>query len=299
MKRWHHYTGLVVGFFACTWAFSGALSLSPFDFLKGSTPTRQYREAATGGPITLMPLTIERIRGVAAAVGRSFTPKELDFFQFQGEPYFVAYVPPSPSESAPWRNSDIAAATNLSIDRQHVLVSALRPEAGTFTTFEKDRMWDVAKVAMAGVPIQDAAWLDEYDAYYYSQKGTRPLPVLRVRYADPQQTWLYLDPSRGVIASRLERATRWNRWLYHGFHSLDFPFMYYKRPLWDIVVILLSLGGIAMSVTSALPAWRRLVRLTRARSGWALPHGPVVQRPSPEGIGGKAAATEDQLSADA
>ena len=61
----------------------------------------------------------------------------------------------------------------------------------------------------------------EYDAYYYSQEGMKPLPVLRIRYADPQQTWLYLDPQRGVIASRLERGSRWNRWLYHGFHSLE------------------------------------------------------------------------------
>jgi hypothetical protein len=70
-----------------------------------------------------------------------------------------------------------------------------------------------------------------------------------------------------VIASRLERATGWNRWLYHGFHSLDFPFMYYKRPLWDLVVILLCLGGIAISVTSALPAWRRLARHGRHMLG--------------------------------
>lgn len=88
--------------------------------------------------------------------------------------------------------------------------------------------------------------------------------MLRIRYDDPQRTWLYLDPERGVIASRLERMSRLNRWLYHGFHSLDFPFLYYQRPLWDIVVILLSLGGIAISVTSELPAWRRLARHARA-----------------------------------
>ena len=200
------------------------------------------------------------------AVGRSFTPKELDFFQFQGEPYFVAYVPPLAAESAPWRNSDIAAATNLHIDRQYVLVSALRPEAGRSRRSRRNGCGTWPKRAMPDVPMQDAAWLDEYDAYYYSQEGMRPLPVLRIRYADPQQTWLYLDPARGVIASRFERGSRWNRWLYHGFHSLDFPFMYYKRPLWDIVVIVLSLGGIAISVTSALPAWRRLVRHTKRAS---------------------------------
>lgn len=298
--KWHHYTGLVVGFFACMWAFSGALSLTPFAFLRGSPVTRAYREAATGGPIDLTPLTIERVRAVAATVGHSFTPRELDFFQFQGEPYFVAYVPPSESESAPWRNSDIAAATNLTIDRKHVLVSALRPEAGTFTTFEKDRMWDVAKAALPGVPMQDAVWLNEYDAYYYSQKGERPLPVLRVRYADPQQTWLYLDPQHGVIASRLERGSRWNRWLYHGFHSLDFPFMYYKRPLWDIVVILLSLGGIAMSITSAWPAWRRIVRNTSAWAQCLRPTHSRLRKPIAAPAPGTAsAASRDQLSADA
>ena len=258
--KWHHYAGLLFGFFACTWAFSGALSLSPFDALKPTPPTAAFREAATGGPIDLSPLTVPRIRAAAAVVGGAVAAKELDFFQFQGEPYFIAYVPPSPAESAPWRNADIAAATNLHIDREHVMVSALRPEAGTFTGFERERMWAVARAAMPGVAVRDAAWLVEYDAYYYSQEGKRPLPVLRIRYDDAQQTWLYLDPSHGVIASRLERASRWNRWLYQGFHSLDFPFMYYKRPLWDIVVILLSLGGIAISITSALPAWRRLVK---------------------------------------
>jgi hypothetical protein len=151
----------------------------------------------------------------------------------------------------------------LNIDRQYVMVSALHPGRGAFTSFGKDRMWDVARSAMPGIPIADAAWLNSYDAYYYSHTGLKSLPVLRIRYADQRRTWLYLDPQRGVIASRLERSSRWNRWLYHGFHSLDFPFLYYKRRLWDIIVILLSVGGIAISVTSAWPAWRRILRHVR------------------------------------
>lgn len=263
--KWHHYVGLVFGVFACTWAFSGAMSLTPFAMFQGSSPTRAFREAATGGPINIAPLTVDRIRAAAATVRGSFELKELDFFQFMGEPYFIAYAPPGPAESAPWRNLDISAATALNIDRTYAMVSLLHPERGTFTSFDRERMWDVAKTAMPGVAIADSAWLDQYDAYYYSQDGMKPLPVLRLRYADPQQTWLYLDPQRGVIAQRYERATRWSRWLYHGFHSLDFPFLYYKRPLWDVVVWVLSLGGIAISVTSALPAWRRLARHVR---GW-------------------------------
>lgn len=72
-----------------------------------------------------------------------------------------------------------------------------------------------------------------------------------------------IDPYRGAIARKEERLTRLNRWLYHGLHSLDFPFLYYRRPLWDIVVIGLSLGGVALSVTTLLPAWRRVRRHAR------------------------------------
>src|SRR4029077_21231956 len=82
--RWHHYTGLFFGFFACMWAFSGALSLHPFSFLENSPPSRAMREAAAGGPIDLAPLTVERIRAAANVAGQSFRPKELDFFQFLG-----------------------------------------------------------------------------------------------------------------------------------------------------------------------------------------------------------------------
>ena len=261
--RWHHYAGLVFGLFACTWALSGALSMDPFTFLETSPPSQALREAAAGGPIDLAPLTVERIRAVTGAVRRSFQPKELDFLQFLGEAYLIAYAPPSLSERPPWRNRDISAASALHIDRQHVMMSVTHPDRGPLASFESNRMWDVAKAAMPGIEVAESTWLSEYDAYYYSRTGMKPLPVLRIRYADPPATWLYLDPQRGIIALRLERASRWNRWLYHGFHSLDFPFLYYRRPLWDIVVILLSIGGVAISVTSALPAWRRIVRRSR------------------------------------
>jgi hypothetical protein len=123
-------------------------------------------------------------------------------------------------------------------------------------------MWEVAKAAMPGVPMHDSAWLQEYDAYYYNQDGNRPLPVLRVRYADADSTWLYLDPHLGTMMKQ-DRGGRWNRWLYHGLHSLDFPFLYDKRPLWDAVVILLSIGGLAISATTLVPTWRRLARHVR------------------------------------
>jgi hypothetical protein len=129
-----------------------------------------------------------------------------------------------------------------------------------------DRLLTAARDAMHGVEIADRSRLDAYDAYYYDRDGELPLPVLRVRFADSAGTWLYLDPARGAILRREERLSRLNRWLYHGLHSLDFPILYYRRPLWDLVVIVLSLGGMASVATATAPAWRRLRRLARRPS---------------------------------
>jgi hypothetical protein len=128
---------------------------------------------------------------------------------------------------------------------------------------DADSVRPLAERAMSGAVIQDIARLDTYDSYYYDRERELPLPVLRVRYDDPERTWLYVDPERGVVLRKEERLTRLNRWLYHGLHSLDFPFLYYRRPLWDIVVIGLSIGGLLLTIASAMPVWRRLRRDVR------------------------------------
>jgi len=123
---------------------------------------------------------------------------------------------------------------------------------------------------MPHASMVDAVWLDRYDSYYYDRSGTLPLPVLRARYDDEVQTWLYFDPARGAVVQKEERRTRVERWLYHGLHSLDFPFLYYQRPLWDVLLIALSIGGIVSTVTIALPAWRRIRRNVRVPTSRAL-----------------------------
>ena len=159
---------------------------------------RSARRRPAGRSIST-PLTVDRIRAVAATVQQSFTPKELDFFQFQGEPYFIAYVPPSPSESAPWRNTDIcggdqpehrsraragvrAASRGGDVHRLREGADVGRREGGDAGRADAGR--GVARSSTT--PTTTAT------------KGMKPLPVLRVRYADPQQTWLYLDPQHGA-----------------------------------------------------------------------------------------------------
>jgi len=83
--------------------------------------------------------------------------------------------------------------------------------------------------------------------------------VLRVRYGDENETWLYFTPSLGQMV-KFDKRDRANRWVYYGLHVMDWPGLFNRRPLWDIVTIALLAGLGAMSITTLLPAFRRLKR---------------------------------------
>ena len=236
LMRWHHYAGLIFGATTCTWIFSGLLSMDPWDWHPSTAPKLEQRDAVAGGPLRLDLLTLEAMRSAVATLTASTEVKDVEVVQFQHE-IFLA-----------------------SADR---LVPLRAPHQPALAEFDGRRLTAAAAAALPGVPLADATHLSAYDAYYYDRDNALPLPVVRVRFADPQRTWLYLDPRRGAIVRREARLSRVNRWLYHGLHSLDFPGFYARRPLWDVVMIALSLGGLASAITSIVPAWRRLRRVAR------------------------------------
>jgi hypothetical protein len=253
---WHHYAGLLFGLVSLTWIFSGGLAFNSYGIGSSTNPTAQQRDAATGGPINLEPVSLDDLRKAAAAIAPSFAPKEADVLQFRGELYLLA------ADGPPERPLIGLTERDWKTDwPEHRMVWLKHPERGTFTRFDDNAMMDVARDAMPGVGIAETTWLRQYDNYYRSRLGGQPLPVLRVRYADPQQTWLYIDPQRGTIAWREERPSRLRRWLYNGLHKFDLPVIYYsRRPVWDIVVIVLSIGGLVLSTTTLLPGLRRVRR---------------------------------------
>jgi hypothetical protein len=239
--RWHHYAGLIFGVAALTWIFSGLLSMDPWAWSPGTSPSRAQREAIAGGSLQFEPLLVADLRdgltALASAQGGARV-REIETTQLEGTLYLIA-------------------------DKR--LVAAFTPAQGAMERFDDGAMRRAAAAAMPDVPIENAEWLQSYDAYYYDRDGGLPLPVFRVRYMDPPRTWLYFDPRTGEIARKEEQLSRLNRWLYHGLHSLDFPFLYYRRPLWDITVVALSIGGLVLSLSTIPVGWHRLRRLYGSR----------------------------------
>ncbi len=301
LMKWHHYAGLFFGVITFTWTYSGLLSVGPFDWFQSPGVSREQREVFTGGPLRVDRLTLDDLRAAAAEIERAFKAagllKELEVVQVRGEPYWLGYRAPTNEEAAQWMQVGLMPrAPRPVLERRYV--SARRPKTGTFAAFEERHLGDeslveLARAAMPGVPVQDAVWLHEFDDHYYDARGTRSLPVLRVRYLDPDATWLYLDPAGGGIALRTDETRRLLRWLYQGLHSFDFPFLYYERPLWDAVVIVLSIGGAVVSATTLVPAWRRLRRHAANLGRKRRRAGVFRQRPcspggEPRGVDGSA-----------
>jgi hypothetical protein len=81
---------------------------------------------------------------VDQVAGRSFQPKEIDFFQFLGEPYFIAYAPPSPSEREPWRNIVILLKRRRRGDQRDIRVASVEKARapGSATTRGRSATFD-------------------------------------------------------------------------------------------------------------------------------------------------------------
>jgi hypothetical protein len=204
------------------------------------------------------------MKAAYAALSKEFHVKAMRLTDVGDRLYWTADRAPGEAEADRWRSPGLLPRAAIGrLSRRYV--AALAPGEPVFDRFPRALMENVGR-AQVDAPIEDEVWLDAYDGYYYDSGGTLSLPVLRVRYQDEARTWVYVDPSRGDVVRRNESTTRMRRWLYQGLHSLDFPFLYYRRPLWDIVAIVLSIGGLALSVTTILPALRRL----RRRARWLL-----------------------------
>lgn len=232
-KHWHTVLGLIFGLVTCTWALSGMLSMEPFAWQNerpGAAVSRLLR------PGRLRPEAFgERLPAEAMAiVPAGFNVRELELVSFGGEPAYIAKESPLRSVVIPLRG---VATPAFSTER---MVQLIRPAEARLVT--------------------------EYEAYYLTRHHDRPLPVLFVRLNDAAGSMYYIDPRTARVVQSYTTGTRWSRWLYHGLHSMDLPWLYRNRPAWDITVLILMLGGTALCVTSVVIAWRRLRQKFR-RSG--------------------------------
>ncbi len=227
-KRLHMILGLFFGFIACTWAFSGMLSMDPFP-MKAQEDTR-IPEALGSEPFAIENFAAksprEALQGVVA--------KELDFLSMPGRSWYVAMLDGTHRRVIP-----------VSGELSGILNGSMPLSTG----------------------IRDVRVVNRYDAYYLDRTGELPLPVLSVELDDPVHSRFYIDTSTMQIVGSYSSDQWAERWLYHCLHSINFPWLYNHRPAWDIVVLILMIGGSALSITSVIIGWTFMKRKVYSVAG--------------------------------
>ena len=258
--RWHYVTGAVFGVFTATWAFSGMLSMEPFEWTNQQGVEVSQRDLA-GGPLDLTayapmePAAWSRLLNGAAL-------KELQFVRMQGEHYYVLRTATTALDLGKRERLHQPYYVVGRVAPDQVIVSAATLEP-RLEPFSAEAVVARVKAAVPDAPVAGYEVLDEYDSYYYSRNAQTPLPVVRIRFADPVETWLYVDPWMNQSLSSVPRLARLERWVYNGLHSFDFGYLY-SRPLWDIVLLVLLVGGM---LSSGIGLYLGLKRVQRALIG--------------------------------
>ena len=246
--RWHHILGLVFALTTCTWIFSGLMSMIPWDIFEADDSIIDARRISSPD--------IQPSHATAtpqALLASATTPvRELQWHTLLGK----TRVKGIRTHDVPPGNAD-----------QPLLLSA---RTGKPYPLEPERLRSALFTLQPGYPPRIDI-LRQDDFYYYSRaehtmgggRKPHPLPIWRVRYDDPNQTWLHIDPSTGQVLNEMDSYQRAERWLFALLHSWDWLPLLRNRPLWDIVMLVLAAGGLALSATGIWIAGHRLHIKTR------------------------------------
>ena len=263
--RWHYILGAFFGVFALTWVFSGLLSMEPFEWTNAEG-LRVPHDTFTGGRLDVSRFgPFDAVAWDALRSGRAL--KEIELRRIQDRPYYLARytAAPLPDAKRERLHQPYDVAGRAQPDSELVDATTLAPRREPFSV---ESLLARLKAALPDAPIAGEELLADYDSYYYSRNREAPLPVLRVKFADPLDTWVYVDPKASELLATVHRLNRVERWLYNGLHSLDFAFWYSKRPLWDIGMILLLAGGLVSSAIGLCLGIRRLWRDVVGLASW-------------------------------
>ncbi len=228
--NYHYYFGLFFGIFICTWIFSGWMSMTPFSWTPSTSLNKKEQQEWQKGSFQLSEITPE-IWNDFLDKTKNKQVQESNFTFFNTQVFAVVHTD----------SSQLLYNLNR-IDKLPVITDYKT----VVQSFDKNNK------------ITNVALLDAYDNYYYSRHNIKQLPVIRID-TDSEISY-YINPKTTKVVYKCATKNRIQRWIYHGLHSLDFSFLAWNRPLWDIVLFILLLGGTIVSFTGTVLGFRFLKR---------------------------------------
>jgi uncharacterized iron-regulated membrane protein len=230
---WHHVAGVISGVFVLTWIFSGWLSMGPpVPWEKPFDPQRMTAGTAAfaGNTEADFPMNAAALHPLASRDAR-----EASVVWVLGRPTIVL--------------------TNASAETE--LIDAA---TGDSTQLREADLIAAAPKLLSDAHLIESRTLEREDAYWYSRRGERHVPVLRFSFDDVDRTWVHVDPHTGKVVGWMRDSDRIHRWLFNALHSFDFRWLLDARPAWDLLLWVLSIAGLTISVSGVVIGWKHLVR---------------------------------------
>jgi hypothetical protein len=181
-KRLHMILGLFFGFLACTWAFSGMLSMDPFPVkIAGEDP--RIPEALNGEPFQFENFKDKSTRQALEQAASFLLPKELEFILLPGKSFYLATQDSAHTRVIPMNGPPTAE-------------------------FDRAALLELITKATQPTGLSGARFITGYDAHYLDRHNELPLPVLFVQLKDPQRSSFYIDPRTARIVGSYSSG-RW------------------------------------------------------------------------------------------
>ncbi len=237
---WHHLSGLIFGFILIAWIFSGLMSMQPWGLLKNKSqlPLDTYQ----GGNLQLEQLPVPVTDILQRLHSSGLHASELEWRNIGGKSYVIGT---DKNNNSQWLPMDTTSAPQRLFPVE-ILLAAART------------MWP------QGDMITDL--LSGYDTYYYARAqqsmyghNNKRLPVLRIKFNDPDQTWVYIDLHSGAIVTTIDNSSRFGRWAFNFLHSWDLQVLLERPLLREVLMIIFSVGGLLISATAIVLGWRRIL----------------------------------------
>ena len=223
--RWHHYMGFAFGIFIFTWILSGLLSMNPLKWASEDSLSQEEIKTWQAANFKVLD-TLTNFENHVQGLIKNDPIKEIKFSLFNSKLYAITV-----------NKYNIHIPINI----QNTNMEENRVDISFFE--------NSVKYLIPNHQIISKEVLNDYDNYYYNKHRTLPLPVYRFKFNDNCNTWLYVNPKTLTVVKKMQTDNKIERWLYNGLHSLDFSFLLYRRPLWDVVVIILLLSCAILSFT--------------------------------------------------
>ncbi len=229
MYKWHHITGFIFGLFVFTFILSGFFSLASVPDWMVFVSEKQNNELEWNQKLDLSKYPLVSPLEIFDALERKNGIRKICWKTIHDKPHYLVYyddyqVP----DIYYWQDGNIIPHKKYSISEiENLAKKYLGSSDFTITQQEK------------------------YDDYYSgSAMYYLPEPVYKIEVDDKSQTWLYINPASGEELKRHTKNTRLRRWLYQGLHKFNFHFLKNEAEWFrKLLLILLSIGGIAVSVT--------------------------------------------------